>query len=169
MVNTALITRQVTKGKKNWKFPLLMNISPGSFPKNGVWCQKVKSKPKRIRKTPPKIKSLPKPSITDFTYKSTCLTSIVGSVGGEPSTFCTTSLTILGLGASQSQMSKCPWQKALPILSSDILSKCPWQKTVEYPHHWSESPKPLPSGMKIRDCITPVFFYCKPKPNLWER
>jgi len=62
MVNTKLIIRQVAKGKKNLKFPLLMNISPGSFPKKGIWCQKVKSKPKRIRKIPPRIRSLPSPS-----------------------------------------------------------------------------------------------------------
>jgi len=54
-VSTPLRIRQVTEGKCNWKRPLFINMSPGSFPENGSWCPKVKSKPNTTRKTPARI------------------------------------------------------------------------------------------------------------------
>jgi hypothetical protein len=61
MVSTMLIIMQVTIGKKNWKLPLFTNMSPGSFPKKGIRCQKNNRKPRKTRKAPPRVRILPIP------------------------------------------------------------------------------------------------------------
>ncbi len=58
-VNIKLMMRQVTTGKKKEKLPLFMNMSPGSFPSNGIFGQKMKSTPNMTRKIPIIINNLP--------------------------------------------------------------------------------------------------------------
>ncbi len=62
MVSTALSTRQVPKGRKNWTFSCCRRISPGSLPRNGTFSQNTRSSPTRTADTPRSINSLPKGS-----------------------------------------------------------------------------------------------------------
>ena len=51
---------QVPKGKKKTKFFFLIKISPGSFPKKGIFSKKMKKTPKPTKKIPNIKKSFPK-------------------------------------------------------------------------------------------------------------
>ncbi len=51
---------QVPKGKKKTKFFFLIKISPGSFPKKGIFSKKTKKSPKPTKKIPNIKKIFPK-------------------------------------------------------------------------------------------------------------
>jgi len=48
-------------GKKKRKFSPCTKISPGSFPRKGMRCQKINSSPKKTKKAPARIMNLPIP------------------------------------------------------------------------------------------------------------
>jgi hypothetical protein len=63
IVRTILRVIQVATGKKKVNFSLLIKISPGNWPKKGIFALTKNSKPTPTKITPPRIKGIANPSI----------------------------------------------------------------------------------------------------------